>query len=99
MHGLICMRRPTFLLFVLERDAPGDEVSSSAALLGDDLPHLVMAVGALEGCLRGGGRTGFFFFDSLGPHVSHPGKQTVEERILAIKKDVNHNVTAHVKLL
>lgn len=54
MHSLICMQRPTFLLFVLERDAPGDEVSSSAALLSDDLPHLVMAVGALEGCLRRG---------------------------------------------
>lgn len=58
-QGLICMQRPTFLLFVLQRDAPGDEVPGSAALLGDDLPHLVMAVGALKGSLhrvRGGGR-------------------------------------------
>lgn len=54
MHSLFCTQRPTFLLFVLERNAPGDEVSSGAALLGNDLPHLVMAVGALKRCLHRG---------------------------------------------
>lgn len=46
------MQLPTFLLFVLQRYIPGDEVSSSAAFFSNDLPHLVMAVGALKRCLH-----------------------------------------------
>ena len=44
----------TFLLLALQGDAPGDEVACGTALLRHDLPHLVMAVGPLEGRLRGG---------------------------------------------
>lgn len=42
------MQLPTFLLFVLQRYTPGNEVSSSTSLFSNYLPHLVMAVGALK---------------------------------------------------
>ena len=52
LHRKFCFQLPTFLLFVLQRYTPGDEVSSSTTLFSDDLPHLVMAVGALKRGLR-----------------------------------------------
>lgn len=47
-ESLFCIQLRTFLLFVLERYTPGNEVSSSTALFSNYLPHLVMAVGALK---------------------------------------------------